>query len=420
MSRLPAWACFGLVLGGTAAAQELPIVRATLSPEIVNVGESAELNVTVLVPTWFPRPPVFPSFELANAITRLPPNSSFPTSERVGRETWSGIVRNYSVSPLLGAHYRLSGMSMTVTYADPDTREPVTLEIVVPDVEFRARVPVGAEGIEPYLGGRELGLTRESIGNAESLEIGDAVVLQYVAELDGLPAIFLPPLAPPLELNGLSVYVDEATVEDGPPARRIERQTLVFEAGGEFVLPAVEFDWWNTESNTIETAFLPPLALIVAGPAVAVEAAQVPARTDLRLYLGLFLILLISVALIVRLRPRLRRAYSERRERVLSSESYTFKQVRQSLRAGEAHAAHQSLLRWLHRLRHGLDLRQFASRYGDDELGRQLDRLSSAVYSGSTSAIDLRILDGLLVRARRNFLDSRGGRRQLALPPLNP
>jgi len=67
---------FALVTSTAALAQGQPIVRAEVTPETVNVGESAELTITVLVPTWFTRPSTYPSFELANAITRLPADSS--------------------------------------------------------------------------------------------------------------------------------------------------------------------------------------------------------------------------------------------------------------------------------------------------------------------------------------------------------
>ena len=55
-----------------AHAQEQPIVRVEVTPETVSVGESVELKVTVLVPTWLPEPPVFPSFEVPNVQVRLP------------------------------------------------------------------------------------------------------------------------------------------------------------------------------------------------------------------------------------------------------------------------------------------------------------------------------------------------------------
>ena len=71
-----------------AIAQDTPVVRVDVTPKEISVGEPIRLRVTVLGPTWFPQPPVFPSFEITNAIVRLPPDSSRGISERVGQEIW--------------------------------------------------------------------------------------------------------------------------------------------------------------------------------------------------------------------------------------------------------------------------------------------------------------------------------------------
>ena len=54
-------------------------------------------------------------------------------------------------------------------------------------------------------------------------------MVTYAAELDGLPAIFLPPLLPELDVDGVSGYADVPKLGDGPPARREEKLTLVFD-----------------------------------------------------------------------------------------------------------------------------------------------------------------------------------------------
>jgi hypothetical protein len=231
-----------LATSATALAQGQPIVRAEVSPDTVNVGESAELTITVLVPTWFTRPSIYPSFELTNAITRLPADSSYNIRERIGNESWSGIVRTYEIYPLLGATYRLSGLSVEVTYANPGG-DPRTTAVKIPEVAIRGRVPAGAEALDPYIAGQSLSLRLDVNGELDSLEAGDAVVLEYVAELDGLPAIFIPPLAPNLEFDGVSVYADVPDVEDGSPARRSEKLTLVFDAGGAFSIPGRELHY---------------------------------------------------------------------------------------------------------------------------------------------------------------------------------
>ena len=75
--------CLLLVVLPAWAATE-PVVRVAVMPDTVRVGEAAELQVTVLVPTWFTKPPVYPSFELANAITVSGP-CSMPATASAAR-----------------------------------------------------------------------------------------------------------------------------------------------------------------------------------------------------------------------------------------------------------------------------------------------------------------------------------------------
>ena len=123
---------------GEPVVQE-PIVRVAVEPDIVSVGQPVRLRVTVLGPTWFPKPPIYSTFEIPNAVTRLPPNSSFPTSERIDGVTWSGIVRSYQIYPLLAAPYELSGQSVTITFADPQTQKPVETIVRIPVIRFSAK-----------------------------------------------------------------------------------------------------------------------------------------------------------------------------------------------------------------------------------------------------------------------------------------
>jgi hypothetical protein len=73
-------ACWFALLSAPGLAQVQPVVEVTVKPETVRVGEALELQVTVLVPTWFAQPPHYPDFELANTVTQRPPDSSYPTS----------------------------------------------------------------------------------------------------------------------------------------------------------------------------------------------------------------------------------------------------------------------------------------------------------------------------------------------------
>ena len=405
-----------------AAAQEPPepIVRVSLEPETVNVGEAAELRITVLAPTWFPSPPEFPSFEVPNALVRLPPNSSRATSERIGRDTWAGVTRRYEVYPLLGARFRLGGDILRVTVADPGNpaRE---YELVVPDLELRAVVPPGAAGLDPFIAGTRFDVTREISGELESLEAGSAIVVTYAAELTGLHAMFIPPLAPAIQQDGVSVYAESPEVQDGTPARRTEKVTLVFEAGGEFTIPASRFEWWNTQTESIQTGGLDAVSFEVTGPALAVAGEEETSATDRR---GWFIggaILLIAILAGRVLVPRLVGAYRRRRAAYHASEAFAFKVLLAAIQDGESSDTYEALLGWLERLDDVLDSRTFAARYGDTELETAIDEISRQRFSDTSSnGFDKSEFGKSLRNARSRYLDSRRKSGDSVLPDLNP
>ncbi|MHA7815609.1 MAG: hypothetical protein ACX93N_03975 [Pseudohaliea sp.] len=408
---------------GTAptGAQVDPVVRLAVKPETVRVGEALTLRVTVLVPTWFPRPPVYPDFEVANAITRLPPDSSFPTSERVGGENWSGIVREYRIYPLAAASYRIEGASMRVTYANPGDG-PVVRDVVLPPVVFRGTVPGGAEGLEPYLAGRELTLSVALEGNDGELAVGDAVVLTYSAALDGLPSMFLPPLAPafdaPVEAGRVSVHADAPRFEDDERlATRSERVTLLLQAGGELTVPAVALDYWNIEAGEVRSARVEALQLSVSGPAAGqVDGAAAGAsRWRLPLLAGALLFLALFAIRAVMLRLRRRGIAAQ------VSEPHAFRALRRALRDGSGARQYRALQHWLTRLEPGLCPRAFARAYGDATLCAAVDALSAHCFDGSGEPLAPDRLAKALVQARQRYRRSaRRRRRNDVLAPLNP
>ena len=409
---------FVLLSSAVAVGQEQPVVRVEVTPETVIVGESAQMTVTVLVPTWFTRSSVYPTFELANAMTRLPPDSSYPLRERVGNESWSGIVRSYEIYPLLGATYRLSGQSIQITYANPGS-EPVQTSVEIPEIVFRGQVPEGAESLDPYIAGSNLQLRLDIEGASADLEAGDALVLEYVAELNGLPAIFIPPLAPDLQLDGVSVYADAPDVKDGTPARRSEKITLVLDAGGEFIIPERQLKYWNTDSKSIETVVAEGLTFSVAGPPVptamgdASSARQTGRLVWLAASIALLLVLWRGVPAIT---ARYRIAAAER----MQTEAYAFAQLCRALSCNDGDAAYRAMLHWMERLEPGMNVRAFASAYGDESLSAAVNSLSAGIYGNAERDSDLRRLRGNLKAARRRYLQRGTHQAAQSLPPLNP
>lgn len=411
-----------LTLALNAGAQVDPVVRLAVAPDSVRVGEALSLRVTVLVPTWFPRPPVYPDFEVANVITRLPPDSAFPVSERIDGESWSGITREYQLYPLAAASYRIDGSRMRVTYANPGS-EPVVRDVALPPVVFRGTVPAGAEGLDPYLAGRELRVSLDVQGSDGELAVGDAVVLTYTAALHGLPSLFLPPLAPALDAlvdaGRVSVYADAPRYEDDDGlATRTERLTLVFQSGGEFTVPPVALDYWDTRVGEVRSARVDALRLSVAGPAEASSSDGDRSPAGIRWWL----VVLIGAVLLVLafgahlLLPRLRRWRADRE----ASESRAFRELRQALRSGNDAERYAALQRWLSRLDPGLAPRAFARAWGDAALREAIDVLSARCFGDRVGPAALRHLESGLVQARQRYRRARRSGGDESLAPLNP
>ena len=406
---------------------EPPIVRTRLDRESVPVGEAVRLEITVLVPTWFVEPPDYPSFEIANAVTRVPPDSSYPISEPVGAETWSGIVREIEIHPLLGATYRLGGQQLALSWADSETRQPTPARVDLPPLEFRAVVPAGAEGLVPYLAGRSLTLTRDIEGERDALAVGDAVVARYTAVLDGLPAIFLPRLMTQDRIEGVSIHASEPVVEQTESSRRSERVTFVFDAAGEITIPGAELRWWNTQTGEIEKASVAGETLTIAG-APGGLARGLGQRVGWG-RIGLVTLLLAGAGLAAR-RWWLRWGHAVADEVAAAldtwrqSEPRALLSIRAGVRARDPQATHAALLAWLERLAPDSDARSFAQHHGDAALQDGVESLCASLYAtGSgegTVEVDFDTLWRALRRARRRCLKSRAGALPGELPPLNP
>ncbi|WP_181164693.1 BatD family protein [Amaricoccus solimangrovi] len=304
------------LLGSAAAAQEGPRVTVTLDPEgPVTVGTPVEVTATLLVPSFLPKPPDWPDLQIADALTRPP--ETWPTTARVGQESWSGLTRSWQIVPQRAADYDLGQPEITVTYADPATSRPVETTLALPEIAFSARLPAGAEGMDPFLPATALTLAAQVDGLPDAPKPGDAFTLTLTLTAEGPPAILLPPLLAGLATPpGLNAYPKAPRVSErpgergGPPrATRVEAVTYVIEKPGGYALPGVALGWWNTATGTRESAATAPVAFTVPAPPDIGGNWSIP-RAALLVLAGLALG---AATLFLRRRRRPRAAPSEAR-----------------------------------------------------------------------------------------------------------
>ncbi|MGR3677862.1 MAG: hypothetical protein ACU0AZ_07750 [Paracoccaceae bacterium] len=345
---------FLILFSFAANAQDLqPIIEVELSEEEVVPGQFVELRITLLVPTWMPDTPLWPTYDSPNFLVRLPERSSTPTSRDIEGETWSGISRRYQISPMVPGSYSLPSQQVRVTYAEIGGGEPKSANLTIPDLTLTGVVPAAAEGLEPFIAAKELVLTQEISGSPENLEAGGSFSRMLKVELDGLAPMFLPELTPESEIDGLRSYpkspvLDEKEERGDVSGSRTEVTEYVAEGDVDAALSGVSLSWFNLTSQEVETATVPAVPVVATAPVtqpdLAISGRQIAGA------LMVVMIVTFGLWLFKRfLRPAIYRQLRRKRQRYEAGEAFTHRQLLDAIARRDLRASYTTYDEWSRR-----------------------------------------------------------------------
>ncbi|WP_421982983.1 BatD family protein [Roseibium sp.] len=352
--RLLVLAMFLIAVPVWAQDAQIPEIRTSLEKDTAIPGQPLIYRVTVLVPTWLPSPPVFPSYETPNVVVRLPSRASGPTSETISGETWSGVTRSYRLYPMTAGTFQIPPGTIKVTYADPDNQQPVVVDAQTDGFEITGEIPEGAQGLDPFLAAKSLTLERTVKGTPESMKVGDALTITTTVKVTGVAPMFVPPLSDADPGDGLASYPKEPVLDEKEDrgllsGTRSEETSLVAETAGSYAIPEKSLSWYNLESGKIETATVPEIALQVTGTAGAQPEQQADPFDWRGLFGWLVLIALVAVLATVAWRllsPGAKRSAAALKERYYTSESYLFRKLTAAIRQHDLNGTLQRASRW--------------------------------------------------------------------------
>lgn len=381
-----------------------PVVRATLTPAQVVVGQASTLVVEVLAPNYMTKPPVMPDFQIANAITRAASPMNF--SERQGDASYAGIRYTFLLTPQEPGTYALAGQTITVTYADtpPHTRATT---VPVPAVHFDAVIPDAARGLDPFISATHLSLSGDIQRSSPALKVGDSVTRIVTIEAKGAPAILLPPtsFAP---IAGTRVYPGQPELSDGVDdgtgeliATRTDRAIYMLEEAGTLTLPAIEIAWWDAKGGTIQHARLGPQSFAVAGGTSAAAGGAQPGGLSAPRRLLLFVLEhwlalvagIAAAAVLIRAAPpilrNLERRWRQRRDAYRRSEAFAFRELSRAAGRGDPRETYRAFLVWRSRFGPAAPTRTVKALNGwaqDPVLAQEIAALEGRLFAAGTDA----------------------------------
>jgi hypothetical protein len=438
--------CAVVALALTAARAQTsapqPVLRTTIDPPRVVVGQKTTLRIDVLAPNYMTRPPELPDFQVRNAVTRQ--LQSVNIYEQQDGTSYAGVRFEFAIYPQEPGTYAIAGQKLIVHYAaDPPTTHDA--ELALPHIDFAAIVPDAAAALRPFVAAERLTVEQSVQRSSEQLKAGDSVTRTVTIKAEGTPAMLLPPqsFGP---IDGLTLYPAQPSLDDHTDGRtdaltstRTDSATYMLQRPGSYALPAVDVGWWNIGEQRVERAHLDAVTFAVAAnPGMQIATTKQRPLWDwdgiidfIWRHWLLATIAAVALGAVAWSAPRairtIRTSYQARRQARLQSEAWSFHEFRRAAGSRDAKAAYFALLNWLQRFTSvapvgSVDALKAAAR--DPLLDRELDSIEQQLFARDTSTS--RMSSGPLVRhigAARRTLRREACRTQTMrpLPPqLNP
>ena len=247
-----------------------PRLSVTLSDGPYIVGQPILLELKILVPTWMPKAPVYPSFEQPGLLLRMPKRATHPVSETIRGQTWSGTIRRYQIYPLEPSRFDIPVQRVLVTFADKNA-QPVQANLLVDEISFQVILPEAAKRLKPPVIVATGFTLEQTWSSGTELEVGGALTSRVIGRINGTTAILIPALIPELapalvsDVSGtpvaptvLQAYPKDPVVSaqyerDLLSGRREEEVTYLVQNAGPISLPPIIIEWFNLSSNSVET-----------------------------------------------------------------------------------------------------------------------------------------------------------------------
>ena len=248
-----------------------PKITVSLSNENPLVGQVTTIKVKVLVPTWFAKPLYFDEIDTVNVINLKGNKSTYPTSERFGSSTWTGVIKEYPVIAMAQGQYNLQLPTLNIQYMG-DNNQVIARKVTLDKVTFKASVPAIAQTLKPLIIAENITMS-EDVEQPKELTVGQSIQRKIKVNITESSALFIPPLMHSQNTQQQQSYPANAQVNDTLNDRtstltgtRLEQQDILIKQAGTLSLPAISLQYYQPSSQTIQYVEIEGYEVSAASP----------------------------------------------------------------------------------------------------------------------------------------------------------
>lgn len=250
------------------------LVRAYTEPDgNVYLGQQTRFFIEVLTDSWFTTSPRSPELRVEGAVVLEPERFSSNITRRVGGGTLSGIRRGYLVYPQRSGQLTIPPLDISFGIAvDGNPSRLMTLR--TDSIGLQVQMPPGGEARLPFISTPKLEADQNISSSRDELRVGDSITRTVTLSAADSQALLLPVIrfAP---FDGASVYPDPAQLSNKAnrgrySGARIDSATYILERPGDYELPEITLNWWDSTAERFRTVSLPAAEFSVSPDPAAV------------------------------------------------------------------------------------------------------------------------------------------------------
>ncbi|MBW1645754.1 MAG: BatD family protein [Deltaproteobacteria bacterium] len=425
---VPGWLVF--LFAAAHAGPPPALLRVALTPTArIWRGQRLTLNVSLYTTIAFAGPTRFDLPQAAGMVVMASEDHPLLGREEIGGIVYLSKRHEIYLFPLRAGKLTVPPFAVEFSFRTA-AGQVVSRRLTTPRLTCEVREVPGADPHLPLVTAADFRVEEQWQPPPRRPRVGDALTREVTLVADGLPGMLLPPLRL-VKVDGLGLYRRQPLVTDRQErgaliGSRRETVTYVCERPGIFTIPAIEFQWWQPRTATLQRLSLPAVELrVVPHPrltgGIQAGGGGFPWRMAVPLAAGL---LFLAGLAYYRLRA------AERTRQLLPAggrrqeERQHWARFRAAARRNDAPAVLEALYHWLDAAvftGSAGSLAAFAALAGDREVKKQLAMLESFLYAGKTGrSWSGRRLYVAVRRARKKLRRRPPAAETSQLPPLNP
>ncbi len=393
------------VLGtrGAKAANDI-VLRTSLRPDgAVLVGQRITWQIDVLGKDGWASVKRKPKIEISGAIVFWPDVQATRINDTIQGASYSGTRIEVWIYPQRSGNIIVPPVkwyAINTVYGAVEQESKKTLQSDAMTIKVAPQVS-NSEDSSAFgqIVTDRFGLTQNWSKTPDTIKVGDAIRREVERTADGLPSVLLAPLRFDGQ-TGVKVIADEPESSNMQnrgelQSRRVDRVTYLFQTPGEYVLPAIECEWFDLNTRTQKTEIAEGKRILVVNAPIEdagdVAAAQVKGRGGAAgLWLAVSLVFVALVAGFVwfgkAVMPRLRRYVQALFASRAETEAAYFNRFRQACNRGVPIEVLSTLFAWSSRVvPFGQSLHTWLDRLDASNTVVLLNDLECAVNDGAAN-----------------------------------